>query len=91
MANEAARVEAPCPNKMCNSIVVIEQNWTAGGVNDYGGYVLKCSACQTVFHMYLGRDINDSRVIGGAKVLATYDMEVGDRDEVLARYGLKAD
>lgn len=32
-----------CPK--CNSKIVVQKNWTPGGMNDYGGYVLECIKC----------------------------------------------
>ena len=70
--------------------IEISKNWTAGGVNDYGGFVLECASCQHVFHFRLGRDISDSRVVRGAKALETYDDEIpGDKDDVLRRFHLE--
>ena len=86
MADESATVLGQCPS--CGQEVEIDNRWTAGGVNDYGGYVLECSKCSTKYEFHLGRDINDSRVVSGAKVLGTYDDEVGDKAAVLKRYGL---
>jgi hypothetical protein len=69
---------------------VIDQRWTAGGVNDYGGYVLQCDKCGKAYAYHLGRDVVDSRVLSGAKVIDNYDTEVGDEADVLKRHGLVA-
>jgi hypothetical protein len=87
VADERATQYGYCPS--CQQQVVIDQLWTAGGVNDYGGYVLECGKCKTVFAHRLGRDIMDSRVVSGATVLATYDDEMGNEADVMARHGLK--
>lgn len=85
---ESATVTSSCP--ACENPVEIRQSWTPGGMNDYGGYVLECAKCQHKFHIYLGRDIMDSRVVKGAKALDTYDKNIpGEKEEVLARHGLK--
>lgn len=68
--------------------VVIERNWTKGGVNDSGGYVLQCEKCSNKFAFHLGKDIYDSRVLRGATVVDTYDDGLENKDEVLARHGL---
>src|ERR1700758_3528789 len=84
---ETAHVLGQCPH--CSNGIVIEQNWTPGGVNDYGGWVLKCDECGKSFHEHLGRDIQMSRVVSGAVVLATYDDEVeGNREDTLKRFGV---
>jgi hypothetical protein len=84
---ETAEARTKCPE--CDNDVVAERNWTPGGVNDSGGWVLQCAKCDHKFAFHLGQDINDSRVLSGATVLATYDRESGNRDEVLGRYGLQ--
>lgn len=86
MQKDVATVTSKCPH--CSNGVEISQIWTPGGMNDYGGYVLECLKCHKAFELYLGRDINDSRVNEGARVLDTYDKELGDRTDVLAKYGL---
>jgi hypothetical protein len=85
MADAAHLLECP----YCGNSITIVQAWTPGGMNDYGGYVLKCKKCSKPFHYYLGRDIEMSRVVDGAEVLATYDRDVGNRDNVLDKYGLE--
>lgn len=72
----------------CGQQIIIDKIWTPGGVNDTGGYVLKCKGCDGVFAYHLGRDINDSRVASGAEQLDSYDDGVGDKALVLARHGL---
>jgi uncharacterized Zn finger protein len=89
MPDRDATLSATCPKPECGQEVEIHQRWTAGGVNDYGGYVLQCKKCGTVYPLHLGRDILDSRVRSGANVLDTYDDEIeGNREEVLKRHGL---
>ena len=73
----------------CNNEIQINQRWTAGGINDRGGFVLQCSACNHIFEFHLGRDINDSGVKSGAKILARYDDGIeGDKIKVLKQFGL---
>lgn len=87
MTDRHQTVELECKN--CRAQIVIQQNWTAGGINDYGGYILQCTACKQVLHFRLGRDVNDSRVVSGATVLAAYDEAVeGERESLLQQYGL---
>ena len=71
---ETAEARTKCPG--CDNDVVIERNWTPGGINDSGGYVLQCEKCNHIFAFHLGKDINDSRVLRGAKKLDTYDDEL---------------
>ena len=80
---------ADCPNEKCSNQIVIEKNWTAGGFNDYGGLILKCGSCGHDFDLYVGRDIDCSRVLQGAKKLASYDRDIdGDREKARKRCGL---
>ena len=83
MASEEVEITCGCDNK-----ILIDKVWERGGVNDKGGYVLKCNKCETVFDFPLGKDINSSRVRSGAKLLATYDDEIGDKAAVLKKFGL---
>ena len=83
---ETARVDLDCEG--CGISIEIEQNWTAGGVNDRGGFVLKCDACGHVFEYEFGRDVNDSCVVRGAKILARYDDDIGEKAAILKAYGL---
>jgi hypothetical protein len=72
----------------CGNVIIIAKIWTPGGVSDYGGYVLRCHKCNMPLEFYLGRDINESRVLVGADILDTYDDEIGDKAGVLAKHGL---
>lgn len=86
MTDRHAHLQTACPK--CGSKIEAEQNWTAGGINDYGGWVLKCNSCGALFHIRLGRDINDSRVICGATVIDTYHDELRNRDEILRKHSV---
>lgn len=75
----------------CGQLINIEKNWTAGGVNDRGGYILKCAGCGGVFAFNLGRDISDSRVISGATKIDYWDDEVeGSKEATLKKHGLSS-
>lgn len=83
---DTATVTTEC--EKCQNGIEINQRWTPGGVNDYGGFVLQCGKCSHVFDLHLGRDIDYSEVNEGAKVLAKYNDERGDKQAVLAKFGL---
>lgn len=87
MPNECAAITTHCPK--CSQTIEISQRWTAGGVNDYGGWVLECTNCSEKFAFDLGRDFNDSRVISGAFIRDSWDRELGEEAMVLERNGLK--
>lgn len=85
--SESATMLSYCPH--CGNKIQISQVRTHGGVDDDGGWVLKCSGCANPFRQHVGRDIQMSRVIWGASVLATYDDNVaGSRNHALEKYGL---
>lgn len=89
MKQESETLIASCGTQKCGQTVEISKHWTPGGVNDYGGYVLKCKGCGAVFSVHVGRDIHDSRVVRGAELLDTYDDELGNRAEILAKHGIR--
>jgi hypothetical protein len=88
MDSRTAEVTTNCAK--CENSIEIEKNWTAGGMNDYGGYVLRCLECDHVFEFPLGRDIMDSRVVKGAEILDTYDRELDNKADILKKHGLAA-
>lgn len=69
-----ATITSKCP--ACGNSIEIENRWTPGGVNDYGGYILQCIKCSHIFALHVCRDINDSRVVSGAKQIDQYDDEL---------------
>jgi hypothetical protein len=73
----------------CGNCITIEQIWMPGGVNDSGGFVVKCSECGVANGVHIGCDVRMSRVSTGATLLARYDDDRGDREATVARYGLK--
>jgi hypothetical protein len=83
MASEEVEITCACGNE-----ILIDKVWEQGGINDKGGYTLRCNKCETVFEFELGKDINSSRVRSGAKLLATYDDEIGNRAAVLKKFGI---
>ena len=80
------RLLGSCPN--CSNSIEAVQVWTPGGINDKGGWILACDQCGAKFDFYVGKDISDSRLVSGAKVVETYDVEVEERESVLKRHGL---
>ncbi len=78
-------LETNCPH--CNGPIRISQNWTAGGINDYGGWVLRCQQCTQLFDYRVGRDIEASFVVSGATVVESY-IEEFDENKVRGRHGV---
>ena len=48
MPNEEAYGSMTCPAEGCGQKIETVQRWTAGGLNDRGGWVLKCAKCGRV-------------------------------------------
>ena len=85
--NETAIILTSCLK--CGNEIKIQQVWTPGGMNDYGGWVIECGKCSTKMHIRIGRDVNDSNMISGGKKLDSYDDEIGNQTEVLGKYCIK--
>ena len=89
MTDRHETISLKCPE--CPTAIEISKNWTAGGINDYGGWVLQCNSCSARFPYHLGRDVRDSWVLKGATVIDQYDDELGDKQAVLSKHGLNED
>jgi len=73
----------------CHAEIMIDCAWEAGGMNDYGGFIVQCRTCNAVQDIYVGRDILMSRVRSGAILLERYDRDVeGDRERKRKKHGL---
>lgn len=84
---ESGRVFIECPN--CAADIVLER--AAGGGSGPGGFVLKCSHCDHVFHFHLESDVSGAHAAGGAELLEVYSDERENKTEVLKRHGLSAE
>lgn len=67
MEIEKARLITNCPK--CGNEILIDKVWYPGGCNDYGSFEVECLECHKVFDIFIGRDIDASSVISGAKEL----------------------
>lgn len=56
-----------CPN--CGNVIHICKVWFPGGCNAYGSFVLKCNQCGNEFEIDIGRDVDESFVKAGAKLI----------------------
>jgi hypothetical protein len=61
-----------------------------GGVNDKGGWVVKCDVCQMPYSVAIAGDVNESRPRSGAQWLATWEVDHDNKERVLAEYGLSS-
>lgn len=78
-----------CPS--CEKPIHISVGRWPGGINDSGGWVLKCAGCDHVFPVNVKNPDDASRVDSGATILATWDDQIeGDRAHTLAAQGITA-
>ncbi len=84
---DSATILAKCPH--CGNAIKVWRVWGPDGVNETGGFALECDQCQRHFQLEVGRDIQISRVVKGARVLDTFDDNLaGDKEKVLERHGI---
>ena len=76
-----------CPRPTCQNPIHISVGRWPGGVNDSGGWVLKCAKCDYVFPVNVKNPDDASKVDLGATILGSWDNELGNRAEVLAAHG----
>jgi predicted Zn finger-like uncharacterized protein len=86
---ESLRIFIECPS--CAAHIVVDRGAAAEGSSGPGGFVLKCSHCEHIFHFHLETDVSGSRAAGGAELLEFYQDKHGNKAEVLKRHGLSAD
>lgn len=78
-----------CPTPGCDQRIRVSIGRFPGGLNDRGGLVIECAKCQNKSHLPVSNPNDASSVDSGGRVVATWDSEVeGEREEVLAKYGL---
>ncbi len=56
-----------------------------GGVNDYGWWIVQAERTGEIFSVYVGRDVNDSQLLSGGKILERFDKEIHTEDDVRER------
>ena len=79
-----------CPNCSCNINCTVGS--FRGGINDYGGWILECSSCNTKFPLNVKNPDDASSVLSGAKIIASWDDEVeGDRDFKFNKHGISVE
>lgn len=72
----------------CNNSIEVKQIWTPGRYNGYGGWIVECDKSSSIFHVRVGRDINDSQIISGAKIIDRYNDEIGDKEDKFSEYDI---
>ena len=86
MERRQAEIAVAC--EKCGNEIVIDKIWTAGGLNDYGGFIVECGNCLDVAEVRIGRDVSASRVRSGGRKIDSYDDELNNRENVLRRHQL---
>ncbi|WP_457322599.1 hypothetical protein [Roseateles sp. P5_E11] len=79
-----------CPGPACQHPIHISVGRWPGGINDSGGWVLKCGKCSHVFPVSVKNPDDASRVDSGATILDSWDNEMGNQADVLAAHGVTA-
>ena len=77
---------AKCPN--CGANIHLKVGRYPGGVNDSGGWVLKCNACAALFPLEVKNPDDASSVRSGATIIDSWDNEINSRVHTLAKHGV---
>lgn len=77
---------AKCPN--CGANINLRVGRYPGGINDSGGWVLKCNACASLFPLKVKNPDDASSVRSGATIIDSWDDEVNNRAHTLAKHGV---
>jgi len=77
-----------CPRSTCQNPIHISVGRWPGGLNDSGGWVLKCATCDHVFPINVKNPDDASSVNSGATIIDSWDNELENRAEVLAAHGV---
>ncbi len=67
MVTEESYIVAKCPK--CGAIVRIKRVWHPTGHDIPGIFELECDSCRNHFDTFIGKDVDASFVIAGAKIL----------------------
>jgi len=79
---------AICPTPDCGQRIRVSIGRWPGGINDRGGFVVECGKCHKKSHIAVSNPNGASSVMSGGRVVATWDDDMGDKDDVLAAHGL---
>ena len=88
MEQEHATLTVGCTTPGCQGEFVVDKTWTPGGVNDYGGWIIQCAICTHPNDVEVGRDVNDSRLVSGGRILSSWDRDMDDRNDERAKVDL---
>jgi hypothetical protein len=74
-----------CPS--CGANINLKVGRYPGGINDSGGWLLKCNACDSLFPVEVKNPDDASTVSSGASIIDSWDDELDNRAHTLAKYG----
>lgn len=77
-----------CPKATCQNPIRISVGRWPGGINDSGGWVLKCAKCDHIFPLDVKNPDDASSVDSGAMILDSWDNDLGNRTKVLEAHGV---
>lgn len=81
-------VAAICSRLGCDQAIHISIGRWPGGVNDRGGFVIECTNCGHRSYIAVSNPKDASSVTSGGRIIATWDEDAEELDEVLDTYGL---
>lgn len=77
---------AKCPS--CGANINLKVGRYPGGINDLGGWILKCNACASLFPLKVINPDDASSVCSGATIIDRWDDEINNRAHTLAKHGV---
>lgn len=77
---------AKCPE--CGANINLSVGRFPGGINDSGGWVLKCNACASLFPLEVKNPDDASSVRSGATIIDSWDDEINNRSHILSKHGV---
>jgi hypothetical protein len=79
---ELSTMNFECINSKCDNKFQARIIEHKGGMNDYGSWIVKCKKCNEIFDVYIGRDVNESSLVSGGRVLGKYDKESYSAEQI---------
>lgn len=81
-------VAAICPKSGCEQAIHVSIGRWPGGLNDKGGFVIECANCGSKSYIRVSNPDDASSVTSGGRVVATWDDDVDQLNDVLQSHGL---
>ena len=82
MSTEVSTLLFECPT--CKNQLEASMVRERGGINDSGWWIIECSECESIFSNYVGKDVNDSHLRSGGKIIKKLDKDCYTEEEVKA-------